>query len=405
MLLPASGRLTALAGQPAGLVVDEPEDPLPEGVSWLDESVVIPVVAGADRPALEIRSPSAILMEPLSGEVLFEKDSTARTAPASLTKLMTLLLAFEAIRDGRLSLTEKLVASAHVMRLGGTTAFLETGEEMTIDHIVLSVAVASANDASLALAEHMSGSEEEFVKLMNQRAEELGMTNTHFANCHGLDAENHYSCARDMAILSCEITKHPKLLEYTSIFETRIREGKTWLVNRNHMLNYYQGCDGLKTGWTVEAGYSVAITAARQGTRYVAVVMKAATPNDRFADCAKMLSWGFANYSSLLVAEKGQSYGAVPVNLGRCQTVPAVAPADRGVLVRKGTEGEVSRQVVLETLVQAPVHRGDEVGAIVVTLGGEEVGRCPLVADRDSERITFLGLWWRLYKRVLGAAG
>jgi len=379
---------------PAPVLAESPGNP----------ELVQPVVSEGGQPALDLASPSAVLMEVLSGQVLYEKDATKPLAPASLTKIMTLLLAIEAVEDGRLGLTDKLVASENAESYGGTEIWLEPGEEMSIEEILLSVAVASANDSSVALAEHMAGSEREFVDLMNERAVELGLTGTHFVNCHGLDAEGHLTTARDVAILSSEASRHPDLLRYTSIYEIRIRPGgETWLVNRNRMVNFYQGCDGLKTGWTNEAGYSVSVTAKRGGTRYVAVVMGAVASTDRFADCVKMLNWAFANYTSLLVAEKGHLYGAVPVDLGRCREIEAVAAGDHGVLLPKGVEGEVSREVSLSHRVKAPVRRGDPVGVITVSRGGEEIGRYDLVSDRDVGRISYAGLWWRLLARVLGS--
>ncbi len=362
-----------------------------------------PVAAAPGGPALEVKSPSAILMEVLSGKVLFEKNADAKHAPASLTKIMTLLLAIEAIEQGRMSYKDTVVASENAESYGGTEIWLEPGEEMSVEDILMSIAVASANDASVALAEHMCGSEEEFVALMNQRAAELGMTNTHFVNSHGLDAPGHMSTARDFGILSCEASRHPELLRFTAVYETHIRPGgETWLVNRNRMVNFYQGCDGLKTGWTNDAKYSVSVTAQRAGTRFVAVVMGAESPNDRFADTTKMLNWAFANYSSLEVAQEAHPYGAVRVNLGKEREVEAVAAKNEGVLLEKGTEGEVQREVILDQSIDAPVRRGDPVGAIVIRRGEEEIGRVTLVADRDVGRIGYFGLWWRLFCQVIG---
>lgn len=366
-------------------------------------AVVLAWPAGvfAQQPALDLASPSAILIDALSGQVLYEKNADERNAPASLTKIMTLLLAVEAIEAGRLGLQDIVVASEHAESYGGTEIWLETGEEMTVEHILLAIAVASANDASVAIAEHLAGSEAEFVELMNQRARELGMTRTNFGNSHGLDDPDHYTTARDMATLSREAVRHPLLLKYTAIYDTYIRENKTWLVNRNRMVTFYQGCDGLKTGWTQEAGYSVSVTAQRGGTRFIAVVMGAAAAADRFSDTTKMLNWAFARYSSLLVAERGQSYGTVPVNLGSCPTVEAVAPETGGVLLEKGSEAEVTREVSLLPVVEAPVRRGDPLGAIVVRQGDREIGRCLLVAERDVGRIGCFRLVWRLFLRVL----
>jgi D-alanyl-D-alanine carboxypeptidase (penicillin-binding protein 5/6) len=394
-----------LAGNPVQLVQDEADEPLAEESSWPDpDELVSPVMGPGGRPGFNLASPSAILLEVLSGQVLFEKDADRRLAPASLTKIMTLLLAIEAIEDGKLSMTEKLVASENAESYGGTEIWLEPGEEMSVEEILLAIAVASANDASVALAEHLAGSEQEFVQRMNDRAAELGLTATSFANSHGLDAAGHVTTARDMATLCREAARHPDLLRYTSIYDTRIRPGgETWLVNRNRMVSFYQGCDGLKTGWTNEAGYSAAVTARRGGTRYVAVVMGGKAPTDRFADCVIMLNWAFANYMSLAVAEKAHGYGAIPVDLGREREVLAVAAADHGVVLPKGTEGEITREVSLAARLKAPIGRGDPVGSIAVYRSGKEIDRYVLVSDRDVGRISYFALWWRLFARVLGS--
>ena len=396
----------AMAEESIRLVSDESPEAVPEGSSWPDPDVLVQAVLGeAGKAALEVKSPSVLLMEPLSGQVLFLKDADRKLAPASLTKIMTLLLAVEAIEEGKLSRTETLTASANAESYGGTEIWLEPGEEMPIEEILLAIAVASANDASVALAEHVAGSEEAFVARMNERARELGLTGTHFANSHGLDDPNHWSTARDMALLCSEAAKHPDLLHYTAIYEIHIRPGgETWLVNRNQMVNFYQGCDGLKTGWTNEAGYSVAVTAKRGETRFVVIAMGATSSADRFADSARLLNWAFASYTSLVVAEEGHTYGAVPVNLGVTHEVEAVAPSEQGVLVDKGSEGEVTREVTLAARLKAPVKRGDAVGTIVVKRDGTEIGRSTLVADRDVRRLSLFGVWWRLFRRVLGEA-
>jgi len=355
-------------------------------------------------PALEINAPSGILMDALSGQVIFEKAADERHSPASLTKIMTLLLAIEALGEGRLKLTDMVATSEHAASLGGTTAFLEVGEQMPLEEILLAVAVGSANDASVALAEHMAGTEEQFAALMNERARELGMTGTQFVNAHGLDHPDHYTTARDMALLSREAVRHRKLVELTAIYEIHIRDGETWLVNRNRMINFYQGCDGLKTGWTAKAGYSVSMTAERGGTRFIAVVMGAPSPSDRFTDTAKMLNYAFARFASVALAEGGRTYGSVPVGLGVCREVDAVAPGDCGVLVEKGSEGEVEREVRLAEMVEAPVSQGDVVGEVVARRGGEEIGRWPLVAARDVARCSYFTLVWRLFSQVLGGS-
>jgi D-alanyl-D-alanine carboxypeptidase (penicillin-binding protein 5/6) len=400
------GSPSVMAEQAIRLVSDESPEAVPAGSSWPDPGELVqPVLGEAGKAALEVKSPSVLLMDPLSGQVLFLKDADRKLAPASLTKIMTLLLAIEAIEEGKLSRTETLTASANAESYGGTEIWLEPGEQMPIDEVLLAIAVASANDASVALAEHMAGSEEAFLALMNERARELGLTSTHFANSHGLDSANHWSTARDMALLCSEAAKHPDLLHYTAIYEIHIRPGgETWLVNRNQMVNFYQGCDGLKTGWTNEAGYSVAVTAKRGETRFVVVAMGAASSGDRFADATRLLDWAFANYTSLVVAEEGHTYGAVPVNLGVTHEVEAVAPSEQGVLIDKGSEGQVNREVSLVSWLNAPVKRGDAVGTIVVKRNGTEIGRTTLVADRDVRRLSLFGIWWRLFRRVLGEA-
>jgi len=358
--------------------------------------------AGEPAPVLDINAPSGILMDAVSGEVIFEKAADERHHPASLTKIMTLLLAVEALKEGRLKPADTIIASEHAVSHGGTQIWLEVGEEMALDQILLAIAVGSANDASVALAECMAGTEEQFAVLMNERARELGMTGTNFVNAHGLDHPDHYTTARDMALLSREAVRHPELVALTSIYEVHIRGEQTWLVNRNKMINYYQGCDGLKTGWTEKAGYSVSITAERGGSRFIAVVMGAPSPTDRFTDTAKMLNYAFARFASVALTEKDRSYGTVAVGLGACREVEAVAPDDYGVLVDKGTEGEVEREVLLHSIVEAPVAKGDVIGEIVARRGGEELGRWPLVAARDVDRCSYLTLLWRLFGRVLG---
>jgi len=357
--------------------------------------------------ALEIRAPSAILVDAGSGQVLFERNSHERRAIASMTKLMTLLLAFEAVETGKVSLQDKVTASMNAYRLGGAQIWLAPGEVMSLEDLLRAVAMQSANDASVAVAEHIAGSVENFVALMNQRAKELGMNDTHYMNPHGLDEPDHYSSAYDMAVLGREAVKHPKLLEFTGTWEHYLRvdpvtgKGKTWLVNTNRLIVQMRGVDGLKTGFTEQSKYCLTATMRRGDLRLIAVVMGLPEGKQRFEEAAKLLNFGFANYTGVPAAKAGERVGVVPVQLGLVDQVEAVAETDLSLTVPKGREAGLKREVQLPKRVLAPVLRGARLGTMIITRDGEEVGRVNLVASTSVKRIGYFHLVGRLMTRVL----
>lgn len=353
---------------------------------------------------LEVKAPSAILIDAGSGQVLFEKNSHERRAMASMTKLMTLVLAFEAIEAGKVSLQDKVSTGSEAYRMGGAQIWLAPGEQMPFEDILRAVAMQSANDGSVVVAEHIAGSVESFVALMNQRAKELGMVDTNYRNPHGLDEPDHYSSAYDMAVLGREAVKHPKLLEFTSTWQCYIRlnpvtgKGRTWLVNTNRLIVSMKGVDGLKTGFTNSSGYCLTATLKRGDLRLISVVMGEATGQDRFDESVKLLNFGFANYSGVPVAKAGEKLGSVIVQRGLVDRVEAVAEKDYSVIVSKGQESGLKREVQLAKRVNAPVLKGAHLGALVLSRDGQEVGRVNLVAAATVKRIGY----FRFVGRLIG---
>lgn len=330
---------------------------------------------------LELQSSSAILMDALSGKILYEKNSHQRLAPASVTKIMTLTLVLEALEEGKVGLQDPVQASAEAVRWGGTQIWLEEGEVFPLDKLMLAVAVGSANDASVALAEHVAGSHKKFAELMNAKARELGMQDTQFQNAHGLPAEGHYTSAYDMALLSRYLLRnYPQVLDYTRVWIDHLRGTETELVNTNKLIKRFKGVDGLKTGYTNEAGHCLVATVQQGDTRLISVIMKAASSEIRFRESASLLRYGFANWETVPVAQRGTVLGDIPVEEGVARRLDATVAEDFGVTVPRGRGDELSREVKLVRSVVAPVAKGQEVGEVIVTLAGEIAGRTPLVA-------------------------
>lgn len=359
--------------------------------------------AGSAKGAPEIKSPSAILVDAVSGQILYEKNARERRAPASVTKLMTLAVVMDALKQGRITLDDSVTTSRYAESFGGTQIYLEPGEVMRLEDLLYAVAVFSANDASIALAEHIAGSEEGFVSMMNEKAAALGMNDSHFANPHGLPGfGTHYTTAYDLAILSTYlVNEHPDLLKYTKTWEYWVRKGQkneVWLTNHNRGLVEYQGMDGLKTGWTNEAGYCLAATAQRGDRRLVAVVMGAATAKERQADIYRLMDYGFNAFDTIKVAEKDQVMGEVKVMEGQDLGV-RVVPAGRVALtVVKGGKRAISHRTELPQTVMAPIEKGQVIGYLTLTGAGKELRKVPLVADRAVPRAgvgTLLLRYWR----------
>ena len=358
----------------------------------------IPLSAGAVD--LDIPAKAAILMDAATGTVLYEENAHTPLPPASVTKVMTMLLVMEAIDDGRIGWEDTVTASATAAAKGGSQIYLKEGETMPVATMLKSVAVSSANDAACALAEHIAGSETAFVSLMNQRAKELGMNETNFVNCTGLDddetAQNHRTSAYDIALMSRELlTKHPDIKKYTTIWMDTVRDGSFGLANTNKLVRFYQGATGLKTGYTSQAGFCLSASAQRDGMELIAVVLGCSTSAERFAACKSMLDHGFASYA--LISPKLDSQVAVPVKLGTAGQVQAVPAADGSVLIDKSQKNSVTTQIELSDSVDAPVSQGQRLGTMTVRSGEQILAEIPLVAAEPVARLR----WGEIFTRVL----
>lgn len=347
-------------------------------------------VLGLDTvPAPRVDSPSCVVMDGVSGAVLFEKDAYSRRMPASLTKIMTLVLALEDVASGTVGLLDEAVASENAWEMGGTEVWAEPGESMPFDEWLKAVAVASANDGAVVVAEFLSGTVEGFAERMNNRARELNMTDTNFKNPHGLDEEGHYTTAMDMAILSRHAATVPNLLDYTRIYQAPFRGGKNELTNFNKLVYLYDGADGLKTGMTSKSGYCISATAKRGDSRFIVVLMGASTPDQRLNDAWRLLDWAFANFKPVQIVDKGQSVCQVRVHKGRVDLAEVISLEPFAVTITKNKPGEVKRTINLEK-VTAPVKKGDKVGEMAVEIDGELVANLPLVSKTDVERANLL---------------
>lgn len=335
-----------------------------------------------------ITAKSAILMEISSGEVLLSKNPDEKLPPASITKIMTLLLVMEAIDSGKITLEDTVTASSNASSKGGSQIWLKEGEQMTVHELLKATAVASANDASTALGEYVAGDEASFVAMMNKRATELGMTNTNFENCSGLDdtTVEHYTTARDIAIMSCELMKHERIKDYTTIWMDSLRNGETSLVNTNRLIRFYDGATGLKTGTTSKAGYCISATAQRDGLELVAVVLGSDNSNNRFEDAKKLLSWGFANYEIYTPQVDLSLITDVNVLYGEKSTVSPVITEISPILIKKGTQSSVTQRIDMCVDVEAPVEKGQTMGNIYFEADGEAIAECNLISEARVER-------------------
>ncbi len=358
--------------------------------------LMVPVQAAE----LEIAAPAAILMETATGTVLFEKNARERLAPASVTKVMTLLLVMEALESGHISWDDTVIASETAAAKGGSQVYLEAGEEMTMDDMLKSVVVSSANDCATALAEHIAGSEQAFVVKMNERAAQLGMTDTNFVNCTGLDDEpnaaEHLTSAYDIALMSRELLKHEAIRKYTTIWMDTVRNGEFGLSNTNKLVRFYNGTTGLKTGYTSAAGHCLSASAERGGVEYVAVVLHCGSSGDRFQSAKALLDYGFANYT--LAMPEGE-IPLVPVVLGQQELAQPVPSDVTPLLIEKRLQNAVTTQVEVSESVKAPVEAGQRLGTMTVKADGQVLAEIPLVADHEIPRLS----WWDVTKELLGA--
>ena len=352
--------------------------------------------------AIEISAPSAILMEKVTGEVIYEKNSHERIPPASVTKIMTLLLIIEAIDRGDISLEDTVIASARAASFGGSCVFLEEGEKMSVHEMLKCIAVVSANDCAVAMAEHLCGSEQAFVQKMNERAAQLGLKDTHFCNCTGLfEDPEHYSSAYDIAVMSRELIRHELIKDYTTIWMDSIRNGEFGLSNTNKLVYYYEGCTGLKTGFTSEAMYCLSATAERDGVEFIAVIMHGETIESRNDDAKALLNYGFANYK-LCPLRSPDVLPPVSVTLGSADSVQPVYDGPEAALIAKNGAGEVSYSLELPEAVAAPVAQGQRIGTLKVMLNGEAFREVPLLAGSSVESADFGGILLHLLKGFVG---
>ena len=362
---------------------------------------LLPQPAGASE--LTVAGKSALLMDVSTGTVLYESNPHERLAPASVTKIMTMLLIMEAVDSGKIALTDSVTASETAAAKGGSQVYLKAGESLTVSEMLKCIAVSSANDCACAMAEHIAGSEEAFVGLMNQRAKELGMNDTNFVNCTGLDdgenADQHKTSAHDIALMSRQLLKnHPGIKKYTTIWMDTIRNGTFGLSNTNKLVRFYQGATGLKTGFTSGAGYCLSATALRDGLELIAVVMGADTSTSRNSACKQLLDYGFANYA--LIAPELTETAEVPVKLGKSPSISVRLGDSAALLIDKGQKSSVTTEVQLEEQVTAPVSQGQWLGTLRIKAGEQILSEIPLVAAEGVARLTWGDLFVKVMKRA-----
>ncbi len=367
---------------------------------------VLPVPARGAQ--LEVAGKSALLMDVNTGTVLYESNAHEKLAPASVTKVMTMLLIMEAVDSGKITLDDKVTASETAAAKGGSQIYLKAGETMTVSDMLKSIAVSSANDCACAMAEHLAGSEQAFVGKMNERAKELGMNDTNFVNCTGLDdgenAAEHKTSAHDIALMSRELLKnHPLIMNYTTIWMDTVRDGTFGLSNTNKLVRFYEGATGLKTGYTSGAGYCLSASAQREGLGLIAVVMGADTSQSRNNACKQLLDYGFANYA--IISPELTEAEPVRVNLGKAESVDAVLGESGGLLIDKAQKSAVTSELFMEDTVDAPVKKGQQVGTFTVKAGEQILAQIPLVAAEGVERLTFGDLFKKVIMRISMAKG
>lgn len=331
--------------------------------------------------SLQTSAVSAVLMDE-NGIILFEKDAHKRLPPASVTKIMTLLLAVEAIEQGRITLNDQVYTSETAWRQGGSQIWLEPGEKMTARDLLSAIAIVSANDAAVALMEHIYGNEEAAVEAMNKRAEALGLADTHFNNVNGLPTTEHYMSAYDAALIAKEAVTHPLYMEMCGIKEAWLRDGKNWLVNTNKLLWWYKGGDGLKTGWTEEAKYCFVGTAKRDNLRLISSVFATPEPRSHLRESMKLLDWGFANYAAVPIVNQGAVVERLKVNKGIEKELQLVAAQDLNLVVPKGQSKNLQKKIVAESSVNAPIVQGQKCGELIVLKDGKEIGKIDLIAEK-----------------------
>lgn len=352
-------------------------------VCFMMQSVVVFAEGNTD---LGLNAKSAILMEESTGNILYESNPDERLPIASVTKVMTMLLIMEAVDSGKISLDDMVTVSENAMSYGGSTMFLETGEQLTVNDMLKGIAVASANDGCVAMAEHLAGSESAFVDMMNEKAKELGMENTHFMNTNGLDEDDHYSSARDVAIMSRKLMKHETIFNYTSIWMDTLRGGKFQLANTNKLIRFYDGANGLKTGSTSKALCCLSAAAKRNDMQLIAVVLGAPTSAERFASAKSLLDYGFANYAVNTQITAGDEVQKIAVEKGVDKEVGVVAGDSCSTLVKKGQEDNITKEIKIDETITAPIEAGQKIGTMTISRDGEVIADIDLNASSAVEK-------------------
>lgn len=350
----------------------------------------------------DIKSPSALLIDAGTGAILYEKNPHEKLEPASITKIMTLILAFEAINSGKVELTDVIRVSERASQTGGSQAFLGLGEEQTLETLLKFIIIASANDASMAVAEHIGGSVEGFVKLMNEKAKELGMKNTNFTNPHGLSSPNHYTTAYDIGLMSRELVKYPAFFKWSTIWmdyleHTDKQRDATMLANTNKLLGKYEGLDGLKTGFHSKAGHCFAGTAKQGNFRLISVILNSENSDQRFKETVELLNYGFGHYSSVQVAQKGMVQKTVAVEKGHINEVNLIVPEDVNLLVEKGKENNISTELEVPDILFAPLKKDDTVGNLIVKQNGEIVKKVDIVVSEDILKASLFEMFKKVF--------
>ena len=356
--------------------------------AWLTKAAAMTSTGSLGENFLELNCESAILMSQDTGEMLYDYNSHEQLRPASVTKVMSLLLIMEEIDSGRLRYDDKIVCSEEASKMGGSQIWFEPGEELSVDDLLKAVCIVSANDAVYALSEHIAGSEEAFVERMNTRAKELGMNDTIFKNCHGIDEDGHVTSSYDIALMSRELLmNHPDITKYTTIWMDRLRDGKSELVNTNKLIRNYDGATGLKTGSTSLALFNLSASATRDDLSLIAVVMRAPTTKDRFSCAKKLLDYGFSNYQYKRFTSKNENVMTVPVSKGVKDRVNVKYAETTGKMIKKNENSDFEQEVIINKVVSAPIASGQVLGRVEFRIDGEAVDSCDLIAGNDVGKI------------------
>ena len=352
----------------------------------------------ANTVKLTLQCESAILIEQNTGKVLYEKNPHEQLRPASVTKIMSILLIMEAIDSGKIQYTDTVPCSENAASMGGSQIWLDTRETLTVDEMLKAICVNSANDCTVAMAEFLEGSTQQFVQKMNEKAQSLGMKDTVFKNCHGLDEDGHVTSSYDISLMSRELLlKHPDITKYTTIWTDTLREGKSSLTNTNKLIRNYKGATGLKTGSTSLALYNLSASATRDNLSLIAIIMKAPTTKDRFNDAETLLNYGFGQYSYVQFAKKQEEVSILPVKKGTKGSVSVVYEQDASLLVQKGQEKNIEQEISLPEEIQAPIEAGQTVGEVIYKQGGKEIARANIIADETIKKLTFMNMLEKVY--------